>query len=810
MSMRVHELAKRCGVSNKEIIEKLQSMNYPVRTHSSTVDKITADFLIKEYGHAPPPPASESSAAAVAAPTSETSPVVAEAATQPEASTPAISTAAAVVEPPSKPAPAAPPPPPVSHTPPATKPVAPISVHPESAPTVTVTTRTTPPATTTISPPRPSPISTATASARTQTSATATVTAPTQRVSVPQSRTITVPTARPAPPAPQPATGPSFTVDEHGNKVIHIRPPIVVRDLATRMGQRPHHLLAKLMELNVFATPNEAIREDVAQTLCERLGFKLEIERRGHAPAPRKPREADSATEVAAKPTPVHLVPRPPVVTFMGHVDHGKTSLLDAIRKTDVAAHESGGITQHIGASVVTTPDGRTITFLDTPGHEAFTKMRARGAQVTDIVVLVVAADDGVMPQTIEALNHAKAAGVTIMVAINKCDLSAANPDRVRKQLQEHGLTPEEWGGETIMCEVSAHTKKGIDHLLEMILLQADILELKADPKAPPAGYVIEAQLEPGRGPTATVLLKQGTLKVGQAVLCGPHGGKIRALINDKGQNVKEAGPAQPVKIVGLWGVPDAGAELTVVASEKEAREISEQRLAELRRGTPTAGPRFSLEDLLRSAETGEVKTLHLILKADVQGSLEAIHDALTKLSSDKVKLEVIHAAVGSITENDVLLASAARAVIIGFRVKLESGVSEVAKREGVEIRLYSIIYELLEQVEESLKGMLGPEVKETVLGQAEVRQVFELSKGPKVAGCYVTSGRLVRNGRVRVLRRRAVQYEGKIVSLRHFQDDVREVKAGMECGLRLDNFDAFQPGDILECFMVEKAPPKT
>lgn len=811
MSMRVHELAKRCGISNKEMIEKLQSMNYPVRSHSSTVDGITAEYLIKEYGYVPPTPAPEAAAPA-APPAAEPAPVVMEPVAPPPTPAPVASVPAAVVEPPPKPTTPTTPPPPASPSLPSTKPASPISPSPTAAPTVTVTTRTTPPTSTTIAPPRPSPISAGTPGARVQTvsaTATATVAPPTQRVSVPSSRTVTVPAARSQPAAPQPATGPTYTVDEHGTKVIQIRPPIVVRDLATRMGLRPHHLLAKLMDLNVFANLNETIREDVAQTLCERLGYRLEIERRGHTPAARKPRETESSIEVEARPAAVHLVPRPPVVTFMGHVDHGKTSLLDAIRKTDVAARESGGITQHIGASVVTTPDGRTITFLDTPGHEAFTKMRARGAQVTDIVVLVVAADDGVMPQTIEALNHAKAAGVTIMVAINKCDLSAANPDRVRKQLQEHGLTPEEWGGETIMCEVSAHTKKGIDHLLEMILLQAEMLELKADPKAPPRGYVIEAQLETGRGPTATVLLKQGTLKVGQAILCGPHGGKIRALINDKGQNVKEAGPAQPVKIVGLWGVPEAGAELTVVANETEAREISEQRLAESRRDAPTTGPRFSLEDLLRNAAAGEVKTLHLILKTDVQGSLEAIHDALTKLSSDKVKLEIIHAAVGNITENDVLLASAARAVIIGFRVRLESGVSEVAKREGVEIKLYSIIYELLDQVAESLKGMLGPELKETVLGQAEVRQIFELSKGPKVAGCYVTSGRLVRNGRVRVLRRRAVQYEGKIVSLRHFHDDVREVKAGMECGLRLDNYDAFQPGDVLECFTVEKTPPK-
>lgn len=810
MSMRVHELAKRCGISNKEMIDKLHSMNYPVKSHSSTVDGITAEYLLQEYGvpPTPPPPAPAPSAAEGAASVTTATAVV----PSTEVGREAGGGTATVVAP--RPPPAAPPPP-VSAPPPtttapapATKP--PVTAPPASSPTVVVTTRTvvsTPPSG---SPPRPSPISSGQAAVHITASSSATTTvSPTQKVSVITTRSPVTPTARPPSSAQPPAAEPSYTVDEHGIKVIHMRPPIVVRELAARMGLRPHIVLAKLMELGVFGHLNETLREDVAQSLCGRLGYRLEIERRGHTPTVRKPRESEPSPKPSTEPVAANLVTRPPVVTFMGHVDHGKTSLLDAIRRTDVAAHESGGITQHIGASVVTTPDGRSITFLDTPGHEAFTKMRARGAQITDIVVLVVAADDGVMPQTIEALNHAKAAGVTIMVAINKCDLSAANPDRVRKQLQEHGLTPEGWGGDTIMCEVSAHTKKGIDHLLEMILLQAEMLELKADPKAPVQGYVIEAQLEPGRGPTATVLLKQGTIKVGQAVLCGPHGGKVRALINDKGQNVKEAGPAQPVKLVGLWGVPEAGAELRAVADEKEAREISEKLQEELRKQKSTTGPKVSLEDFLRAPPAEGTKTLHVVLKADVQGSLEAIRDALGKLSQDEVKLEIIHGAVGNITENDVLLASAARAVVIGFRVKLESGVSDVAKREGVEIKLYSIIYELLDQVEEALQGLIGPQTKETVLGQAEVRQVFELSKGPRVAGCYVTNGRLTRSGRVRVLRRRAVQYEGRIASLRHFHDDVREVKAGSECGVRLDNFDAFEPGDVLECYLVEKVAPK-
>lgn len=583
-----------------------------------------------------------------------------------------------------------------------------------------------------------------------------------------------------------------------------MKPPVVVRDLALRIGIKPHLLLAELMELNVFANLNETIGEEVARRVCERHQFKFELEKRErgahviHTPKP-----------VAAPPPGVKtedLKLRPPVVTVMGHVDHGKTSLLDAIRETNVAAGESGGITQHIGASVVHLAGGKQITFLDTPGHEAFTKMRARGANVTDIAVLVVAADDGVMPQTIEAINHAKAAKVPIIVAVNKCDLPTANPDRVKKQLQEHGLVPESWGGDTITVDVSATTKKNLDLLLEMILLQAEMLELKASSKATTKGNVIEAQVEPGMGPTATVLVRQGTLHVGNAIICGPHWAKIRALIDDKGKRIKEAGPSIPVKIVGLSGLPEAGAEFDLMKNDKEARELADQRQLQERASSAAPVARHArLEDLLSQLGEDEKKKLKLVLKTDVQGSLEAIGDSLGKLKSQKVELEVIHHAVGSINENDVLLASASDAVIIGFRVKTESGVTDMAEREDVQIKLHTIIYELIEQVEEAMEGLLEPEAREIVIGHAEVRKIFELSKGPKVAGCVVTDGRLSRSGRVRVLRRKAVQYEGRIVSLKHFQDDVKEVKAGSECGLRLDNFAEFSPGDILECYSVEK-----
>jgi translation initiation factor IF-2 len=771
MSVRVHDLAKHCGISSKEMLEKLRSMNYPVKSHSSTVDKITAESIEKEYGYVPPPPAP---------PAPKPIEAVAPAPAPAAQARVAAGTTTATLEP--SPAPAV-----------VTKPAPPPQPEPVQAP--------------------PAPVQLPQPAAAPQQKA-APAPAPHLAPAAPPQRPVMkpapaqAPTRVVAPPSPRPAPAasaqPAYTVDDKGNKVIQMKPPVVVRDLALRVGTKPHLLLAELMEMNVFANLNETIGEEIARKICERHGFWFELEKRErgagviHAP-PKKVEVLDEGEKVE------DLQLRPPVVTVMGHVDHGKTSLLDAIRKTNVAAGESGGITQHIGASVVALPDGKKITFLDTPGHEAFTKMRARGANVTDIAVLVVAADDGVMPQTIEAINHARAAKVPIIVAVNKCDLPTANPDRVKKQLQEQGLAPESWGGDTITVDVSATTKKGLDTLLEMILLQAEIMELKASPKSPAKGNVIEAQVEPGMGPTATVLVRKGTLRVGTAIVSGPHWGKIRALISDKGKRVKEATPAMPVKIVGLSGLPDAGAEFTVVKSDMEARDLSEQRQLEERTNVAAEPRHARLEDIMSGLAEGEKKKLRIVLKADVQGSLEAITDSLSKKKSDKIELEIVHGAVGSINENDVLLASASDAVLIGFRVKTESGVTDMAKREGVQIKLYSIIYELIEQVEEAMEGLLEPESKEAVVGHAEVRKVFQLSKGPPVAGCFVTSGRIARSARVRLLRRKAVQYEGRIASLKHFQDDVKEVKAGGECGLRLDNFSGFQEGDIIECYTVEK-----
>lgn len=593
---------------------------------------------------------------------------------------------------------------------------------------------------------------------------------------------------------------------EQAQKVIHIKPPIVVKQLATELGLKPHQLIAELMTFNIFANINQTIEPDIAAKIAENHGFVLEKERREKGAGVHKVEEV-----VVAPPPPLitpeeELKPRGPIITFMGHVDHGKTSLLDAIRKTHVAAGEAGGITQHIGAYQIGYKDTK-ITFIDTPGHAAFTAMRARGANVTDIVVLVVAADDGIMPQTVEAINHAKAAPhVKIMVAINKIDLPGANIDRVKKQLQEHGLTPEDWGGETIVCPVSATKGTGIDHLLEMMTLQAEVMELKASPTAKPRGTVIEAQVESGRGPTATVIVQMGTLTTGDPFICGDYAGKIKSLMDDRGRPVREAGPATPVKVVGFTGLPNAGDEFLVMNSERAAKTLSEERL-EAKRANKLAVPqRATLESLLEGP-AGK-KTLRIVLKCDAQGSVEAIVGALKQIESEKVDLEIIHSAVGPISESDILLASASNAVVVGFNVKVESMAVPAAKREGVQVKLYSIIYELIDQIKEAMVGLLEPEHRETVIGHAEVKQVFQLSKGI-VAGCLVTNGRISRSARARVLRRRQPVYDGGISTLRRFQDDVKEVRSGLECGVKLGDFSEYQVGDIIECYQLEAVPQK-
>jgi translation initiation factor IF-2 len=589
-------------------------------------------------------------------------------------------------------------------------------------------------------------------------------------------------------------------------KVILIKPPIVVKQLATELGLKPHQLIAELMNYNIFANINQTIEPDIASKIAENHGFVLEKERREKGAGVHRVEQV-----VVAPPPPViekkeELKPRAPIITFMGHVDHGKTTLMDAIRKTRVAAGEAGGITQHIGAYSVN-HNGATLTFIDTPGHAAFTAMRARGANVTDIVVVVVAADDGIMPQTIEAINHAKAAPhVKIMVAINKIDLPSANIDRVKKQLQDQSLTPEDWGGETIVCPVSATKGTGIDELLEMISLQAEVMELKASPTATPRGTVIEAQVEAGRGPTATVIVQMGTLKIGDPFICGDYSGKVKSLLDDRGKPVKEAAPSMPVKVLGFTGLPNAGDELLVMDSERSTKTLSEERLLAKRTDKLTIPKRATLESLLEAA--GGKKVLRIVLKCDAQGSLEALVGALKQIESKKVDLEIIHSAVGPISESDILLASASNAVVVGFNAKVENMAVSAAKSEGVQVKLYSIIYELLDQIKEAMAGLLEPEHRETVIGHAEVKQVFQLSKGI-VAGCLVTDGRIARVARARVLRRRQPVYDGGLSTLRRFQDDVKEVRSGLECGIKLGDFSEYQVGDVIECYQLEAIAQK-
>ena len=594
--------------------------------------------------------------------------------------------------------------------------------------------------------------------------------------------------------------------EEEPENVIHIKPPIIVKHLASELGLKPHQVIAELMAFNIFANVNQTIEPDIAVKIAETHGFVLEKERREKGGGVHKVEEVVVAPPPPAIEKEEELKSRGPIITFMGHVDHGKTSLMDAIRKTRVAAGEAGGITQHIGAYTVE-HKGTRITFLDTPGHAAFTAMRARGANVTDIVVLVVAADDGLMPQTLEAISHAKAAPhVKIMVAINKIDLPSVNIDKTKKQLQDKGLTPEDWGGETIVVPVSATKRTGIDQLLEMMTLQAEVMELKASPTATPRGTVIEAQVEAGRGPTATIIVQMGTLKTGDPFICGDYSGKVKSLMDDQGKPIKQAGPSTPVKVLGFTGLPNAGDEFLVMESERSAKALSEERLQSKRTDKLSVPQRATLESLLEAAD-GK-KTLRIVLKCDAQGSLEAISNALLQIESKKIDLELIHASVGPVSESDILLASASNAVVVGFNVKVESNAVTAARHEGVQVKLYSIIYELLDQMKEAMAGLLDPEHRETVIGHAEVKQVFQLSRGI-VAGCLVTDGRIARTARARVLRKRQPVYDGGISTLRRFQDDVKEVRNGLECGIKLGDFSEYQVGDIIESYQLEQVAQK-
>jgi translation initiation factor IF-2 len=577
----------------------------------------------------------------------------------------------------------------------------------------------------------------------------------------------------------------------------------VVRDFATALGLKPFRLISELNQAGGFASMNSNIDEAVAMKVAEKHGFVLEIKHRGDPVAQQQAQKKEKKVEEDES---KFLVPRPPVVCILGHVDHGKTSLLDAIRKANVASGEAGGITQHIGAYQIEF-NGRKITFLDTPGHAAFSKMRARGADVTDIAVLVVAADDGFMPQTDEALKHAQNAKVALIVAVNKMDVKGANLDQVKAQMQQRNIAPEDWGGETITVPVSAIKGQGVDSLLEMILLQADVLELKANPKAEASGVIIESQVDVGRGPLATVIVQRGTLRVGDSLVCGPHFAKVRAMFNDKGENLKEAAPATPVRVIGWSGTPDSGATFKAVKNAREAEKLAEEAQHQLRKVTTTsdAAPKeVSVEQLFANIAATQAKVLKLIIKTDVFGSSEAIRTILEGIKTTKVTLEIVSTDVGLVTKNDVLMASAAGAVIIGFNTKLENGVTPLAKHHGVRVETYSIIYELGDKVRDMMADLLEPDLKETKTGAAEVRQVFPLAKG-FVAGCLVTEGKITRNASARLRRGKEVVYEGRIGTLKRFKDDANEVRAGLECGIKLDDFNGYQTGDVIEVYEVQK-----
>lgn len=585
---------------------------------------------------------------------------------------------------------------------------------------------------------------------------------------------------------------------EMGN-VIKYEDVLSVSDLAAKMDKKPNEIIMKLMGLGVMATINQTLDDETIELLATEFGYEVEKE---------VLIDETDFEEVEIDFSPYELVERPAVVTIMGHVDHGKTTLLDSIRNTKVVAGEAGGITQHIGAYQVEV-NGKKITFLDTPGHAAFTTMRARGAEVTDIAIIVVAADDGVMPQTEEAISHAKAANVPIIVAVNKMDKEGANPDRVKQELTEFGLVPEEWGGETIFVPISALKDEGIDELLEMILLVSEVEEYKSTPEMPARGSVIEAKLDKGRGPVATLLVQHGTLRIGDSIVVGSTFGRVRAMVNDIGRRVKEVGPSTPIEITGLNDVPQAGDQFIVFEDEKKARAIGEKRYQRYLESQRRESAKVSLDDLFSRIQEGEVKDLNVIIKADVQGSAEALAGSLRKIDVAGVKINIVHQGVGAITEGDVILASAANAIIIGFNVRPDGNARSMAEQEHVEMRLHRIIYNAIDEIESAMKGMLDPEFVEEITGQVEVRDVFKVSKVGTIAGCYVTEGKISRDAGVRIIRNGIVVYEGKLDTLRRFKDDVKEVAAGYECGIKVEKFDDIKVEDVIEAFIMKEVERK-
>ena len=821
MSIRLHELAKKIGMDNKDLLALLKQRDYPVKTVSSTIDKITAEALEQELGPKKAEEAAPAPVAAGAEKEAETAVLHPEAPPAAPVFTTHVpagvfvksaqdiarekeelarATRPQVVFPAPRPAP-----PPIMRAPPApTRPpmVAPPVSRPAPVPPPVV--RTVPVSAPPLPPPvaRPAPVAPPPAAPPPSATPFPPPPLPTRAVSSPPPPPGTRPPA--PPPVPTAATTPSVTVTASGDiKIIHFKPPVIVRDFATALGLKPFKLTGELMEMGIFAGMNQSIEESVAMKIAERHGCLLEIKHRGEAAAPAAPKEKPApAAEDEAK----HLQPRPPVVCILGHVDHGKTTLLDAIRKAHVAAGEAGGITQHIGAYQVEFK-GRKITFLDTPGHAAFNKMRARGASVTDIAVLVIAADDGFMPQTDEALKHIQNAKVALIVAVNKMDMKGANLDRVKGQMQERGIPPEDWGGQTITVPVAAIKEQGIPELLDYILLQADVLELKANPKAPAAGVIIESQIDVGRGPTSTVIVQRGTLKVGDAIVCGPHFARVRAMFDDRGESVKEATPSTPVRTIGWTGAPDSGAAFLAVKNAREAERLAEEEQQRLRTAVVSLDSKpkeVSVEKLFAEIAAAQQKTLRVVLKCDVFGSIEAVRTILDGIKSQKVMLEIVSAEVGLVSKNDVLMAGAAGAVIIGFNTKLEPGVTPLAKHHGVRLEAFDIIYELGDKVREMMADLLEPEEHEVKIGAAEVRQIFPVAKG-FVAGCLVTEGKITRNAPARVHRGKETLFEGRVGTLRRFKDDANEVRAGLECGIRLDGFDDYKEGDVIEVVEIQK-----
>ena len=792
MSIRIHELAKKIGMDNKSLLALLKERNFDVKTASSTIDNISAEALQEELAkpaaeETPATPAAAVAPAPVPPPAPGTPPKVnlpagvfvkspadlqrekaENAAAEAAAKDPTAAAPVPAPEPPPEAkAPAAPPPPPSNSPVPVAMPRTPPASRPGAVPATPRPVAAPPPPAPTKGPAKP-----------------------------------VVPTETPAPAAP--------VADDGEIETVQVKPPIIVREFATILGLKPFKLISELMEQGIFASMNQTIEEQVAVELAAKHNIILEIKHRGEGqPQDEKKSDEDIQVEAEIKEAEEeerNLELRPPVVCILGHVDHGKTSLLDTIRKANVVSGEAGGITQHIGAYQVKAGD-RTVTFLDTPGHSAFNKMRARGAQVTDVAILVVAADDGFMPQTDEALKYIKEAGVTLIVAVNKMDVPGANLDQVKTQMQQREIASEDWGGETITVPVSAIKGDGIDELLEMIALQSEVLELKSNPKAPASGVVVESQMEVGRGAMATVIVQRGTLKVGDAIVCGKEWAKVRAMFDDQGQNVKSAPPSTPVRVIGWSGPPDSGAFFEGVknarTAETMADEVADQRKQAV--STQAAEPKeVSVEALFANIAASQAKTLKLIVKSDVYGSAEAVRGMIEGIQSSKVSAEIVANDVGLVTKNDVQRASAAGATVLAFNTKLENGVTPMAKHHGVTIESFSIIYQLTDRVKEMMADLLDPDSKEVKKGAAEVREVFPLAKG-FVAGCLVTEGKIIRNAAARVRRGKDSVYEGKVNTLKRFKDDANEIRAGLECGIKIDDFNGYEKGDVIEIFEIQK-----